>query len=155
MSRLLIAVILSCSFLVLFGGGCVLSIVGTNNDAVRQEQGIVAAYKSNQNVLSNYSTKVAEAVQIPAMQRDDLKEVITAALDARYGETGSKAAFQWIQEQNPNIDSSVYKQLQQIIEAGRNDFRRNQDVLLDKKRVYETKLNQFPSGFILTFLGFP
>jgi|TARA_R110000851_G_scaffold81495_1_gene179064 hypothetical protein len=132
-----------------------VSYISAFNSGNRLENRIKATYTDNQNVLSSYSNKVAEAAQIPAMQRDDLTKVVTAALNARYGETGSKAMFQWIQEQNPTIDSSVYTKLQQIIESGRNDFQLAQTKLIDQKRTYETQLGSFWRGTWLGVAGYP
>ena len=147
----------------LIGGAVILglvamlafSYVSAYNTANRLETGIKAAWTDNQNVLAQYSNRVAEAAQIPAMQRDDLKEVVTAALDARYGEDGSRAMFQCIQEQNPTIDSTVYVQLQRIIESGRTDFQVAQTRLIDQKRVYETALGSFWQGTMMRVAGFP
>ena len=131
------------------------SYVSAHNSGNRLEQTIKATYEDNQNVLAQYSNKIAEAAQIPAMQRDDLKEVVTAALGSRYGEEGSKAMFQFIQEQNPQIDSSVYTQLQRMVEAGRDDFKNSQTRLIDQKRVYETKLGTFWGGMWMRIAGYP
>ena len=73
----------------------------------------------------------------------------------RYGPEGSRATWQWLREHNPNFDASMYRQVMQIIEAGRNDFETNQKILIDKKRVYETYLNEFPSGTVAGMLGYP
>jgi hypothetical protein len=132
-----------------------VSYVGAYNTGNRLEQQIKATYEDNQNVLAQYSNRVAEAAQIPAMQRDDLTAVVTAALDARYGEEGSRAMFQWIQEQNPTIDSTVYVQLQRIIESGRLDFQAAQTRLIDQKRVYETALGSFWQGTWMSVAGYP
>ena len=151
-SKILIVVgIVIAGFVALLAGSYISAFNGGN----RMEQGIVAVYDNNQNVLSTYSNKVAEAAQIPAMQRDDLKDVVTAALDARYGEQGSQAMMQWIKEQNPTIDSAVYTQLQRIIEAGRDDFGAAQTQLIDRKRVYNTQLGSFWSGTWLSIAGYP
>jgi hypothetical protein len=136
-------------------GLVVVLVISAYNTANRLETGIKAAWTDNQNVLAQYSNRVAEAAQIPEMQKEDLKEVVTAALDARYGEDGSRALFQMIQEQNPTIDSTVYVQLQRIIESGRTDFQVAQTKLIDQKRVYETALGSFPRGFIMKMVGFP
>lgn len=119
------------------------------------EQGIIAQYEENQNILSNYSLKVAEAAQVPDMYADDLKEVIGAAMAGRYGEDGSQAVFQWIQEQNPNVDSAVYVQIQRIIEAGRNEFQNGQTALIDKKRTYQTELGSFWGRIWFGIAGYP
>lgn len=136
-------------------GILVTSYISAYNTANRMETGIEAAWTDNKNVLAQYSNRVAESAQIPAMQRDDLTQVVTAALDARYGEEGSQAMFQWIQEQNPQIDSTVYTQLQRTIEAGRIDFAAAQTRLIDQKRVYQTALGSFWTGTIMGVAGFP
>lgn len=136
-------------------GTGVVSYISAYNTANRLEQQIQATYEDNQNVLAQYSNRIAEAAQVPAMQRDDLKEVVTAALDARYGDEGSKAMFQWIQEQNPTIDSTVYVELQRIIVAGRQDFQTAQTRLIDQKRVYETALGSFWQGTWMGVAGYP
>jgi hypothetical protein len=105
--------------------------------------------------LSAYSNKIAEAVQVPAMYRDDFIKVVNASMQGRYGDKGSQAVFQWLKEQNLNFDASIYKKLQQMIESGRKDFEIEQKKLIDLKRQYEVALQTFPRGAILLFLGFP
>lgn len=141
------------------GGVLGLSIlasgVGTYNDLIAQERGLEAQYKNNQNIYDNYFKKVQEAVQVSDKYAGDLRSIFVSTLQGRYGDKGSKAVFQFIKEHNPNLDSSVYLKLQQIIESGRNDFQMSQTTLLDKKRVYETNLQQFPTNLVAQVLGFP
>lgn len=136
-------------------GTGVVSYISAYNTANRLEQQIQATYEDNQNVLAQYSNRIAEAAQVPAMQRDDLTAVVTAALEGRYGEDGSQAVFQWIQEQNPQIDSTVYVQLQRMIEAGRIEFAAAQTKLVDQKRIYETALGSFWQGTWMSVAGYP
>ena len=93
--------------------------------------------------------------QIPEIYRDDLKEIISETFQGRYGAEGSKAVFQWIQEENPQVDSSLYKNIQVTIEAGRNEFTVAQTQLLDVKRSYETNLGYLWKGFWLKIAGYP
>lgn len=132
-----------------------ISYVSAYNTGNRLEQNIKATFENNRNILAQYGNKIAEAAQVPAMQRDDLSAVVTAALEGRYGEDGSRAVFQWIQEQNPQIDSTVYVQLQRMIEAGRNEFTAAQTKLTDQKRIYETALGSFWQGTWMSVAGYP
>lgn len=131
------------------------SYVSAANYGNRAEVAIKAKYADNENVYANGTQKVMEIAQVPAMMRDDIKEVFTAALQGRYGENGSQAVFQWIQEQNPQIDSSVYTKIQQAMEAFRNEFRTAQTALLDQCRTYETNRGYVWSGFWLRLAGYP
>lgn len=141
--------------LVAICGIVAISYISAYNFGARMENQLEASLENSKNILSNYGKLVAEAAQIPEMQRDDLIDVVTAALDARYGDEGSKAMFQFIQEQNPQIDSSVYVQLQRIIEAGRIEFRNSQTIVLDQKRIYENGLDSFWKGTWLSVAGYP
>lgn len=138
-----------------FVGIGAVSYVSAYNTANRMERSIVATDENNRNILAQYGNRIAEAAQIPAMQRDDMKDVITAALEGRYGKDGARAVFQAIQEQNPNIDSTVYVQLQRMIEAGRIEFAAAQTKMVDQKRIYETSLGSFWQGTWMSVAGYP
>lgn len=127
------------------------------NNAVNLEEGIISTYKNNQNVLSSYTNRIAEMVQLPTMAKDDLKEIITTTFAGRYGPDGSKAVFQFISEQNLNIDQSMYKRIMNEISAGRKDFEMSQTKLVDLKRSYVSQLRSFYTGRVLmqNFGGFP
>lgn len=131
------------------------SFASFNNSCVGYENGLKAQYEQNKNNYDNFYKKVKETAQVPTMYTKEFKELYTGVMQGRYGSEGSKATFQWIQEHNPNFDSSLYKQIQQVIESGRNDFQTNQKMFLDKKRVYETYVQVFPNNVFALILGFP
>lgn len=132
-----------------------VSFVSSYNYGNRAEKTIDAEYTNMENILAQYSLQIAEAAQIPKMQSDDLVRIFTNTLPARYGENGSQAAFQWLQEQNPQLDQSTYLKLQTMIEAGRNKFENAQTRFIDTKRVYETNLGYLWRGMWLSVSGYP
>lgn len=132
-----------------------LSYISAYNTGNQFENRLKAEYENNQNILSQYSQKVMEAVQVPDMMRDDLVKVARAALEGRYGENGSQAVFQAIAEQNPQVSEALYIKLQQLIEAGRDEFKNAQTRLIDTRRAYETALGSFWQGMWLRIAGYP
>jgi uncharacterized protein (UPF0333 family) len=142
-------------FVVMLAIALVSMYVGANNYAANTEAAIEARYKDRQNVFSNYGQKVAEAAQVPAMYRDDLTKVMTSAITSRYGADGSKAPMQWLKEANIPFDASMYTKIQQIIEAGRNDFQAAQTAQLDICRQYEGQQGTIPRGWFIRMAGYP
>jgi len=155
MNKVLVVFGVLASFVLVSAVVLVMQGIGFNNTSIKFEKDIEAQYKQNQNSYDNYFKKVQEAAQVPVRYAEDLKGIYAAVITGRYGKDGSKAAWQWIREHNPNLDPSIYRQIQQIIESGRNDFQSNQTTLLDKKRVYETYISTFPNNLFANFLGFP
>lgn len=136
-------------------GVLVMSYISAFNTGNAMEQTLKATYTNNQNILAQYSQKVMEAAQVPDMARDDIVKVAKEAMQGRYGTEGSRAVFQMITEQNPSVDPTLYRQVQQIIEGGRTEFQNAQTRLIDQKRVYETALGSFWQGMWMRIAGYP
>jgi len=135
---------------------CVVSYTSSYNYGNKAEVQIKAEYENMENILAQYSLKVVEVAQVPGMMTDDLKEVISAGMTGRYGKDGSKAAFQFIQENYPGkVDASLYKKIQQVMEAGRNKFENAQTRFIDIKRAYETELGYLWKGMWMRIAGYP
>ena len=95
-------------FIIIVVGGVFTSYVGAVNTGARFEADIEKFDKSSQNTLSSYTLKLKEAAKVPEKYVSSLKEIISATFEGRYGENGSQATFQWIQENNIPVDPSVY-----------------------------------------------
>jgi hypothetical protein len=131
------------------------SYISAYNYAAAIEPQITAAWDNSQNILAQYGQKVMEEAQIPTMYAADTQKIVTAAITARYGAEGSKAMFQWIKEQNPNLDPSIYRKIQEVIDAGRDSFQNSQTTVIDLVRSYKTNLNYFWKGMWLHMAGYP
>ena len=147
--------IVTVAILVIISGSLIINYAHYANYGHQSETRIEKEYENLQNVLSQYTLKVAEITQVPSMYKDDMKEVMTAIMAARYGEGGSKAMFQWFKENNLNLDPSLYKKIQVVIEAGRNSFQTAQTRFIDIKATYIYKLGYVWSGFWLKLAGYP
>ena len=136
------------AIIIFFGGTC-----GYHDTSVELEESVAAQWKQNQNNYDNFWKSITEMVQIPEMYKEDFKEVLVGNTEARYGEGGSKAQMQWIQENAVNYDASMHKKILTAIEAGRKDFEGNQKKLLDKQRRYKTHLRSASGKFWAKFAG--
>lgn len=143
------------AFMVLVVMTAIGSYVSYANMGNRLEVALKAKKEDNKNIFGQYGQKVLEVAQVPGMARDDLVKVTTAAIEGRYGPNGSQAVFQMIREVNPTIDGALYRQIQQVIEAGRNEFQNGQKGQIDQLRNYETLLGNVWSGFWLRLAGYP
>lgn len=141
--------------LVAIAGTAISNYVTYHDSGVQYEQRLDAEWNKSKNTLSTYTTKVQEVAQVPGMYRDDLVKVVEATFQGRYGKDGGKAVFQFIQEKNMNLDPGLYRQIQQVMESGRNNFESSQNAVIDIKRSYETQLNKVWSGFWMKLAGYP
>lgn len=150
-------VILAATFLVVFLS--IIFIVGNYfnyaNLGATTENMLITKRDDNKNVMAGYSTKVREIAQAAKLGVDAQTKLIKLANESRYGENGSQATIQFLQEQNPTVDTQLYKQLQQVIEAERTRFTNAQTEMLDIRNQYKTMLDKPYSKFWLTFAGYP
>lgn len=116
---------------------------------------VQAQYQQMENVLAQYSQRIQELVQVPVMYKDDLKEVISATMQGRYGQDGNKAVFSFIKEHSQGFDSSLYKTVSQSIEAGRKDFEFENKKLIDLTTEYKISIGTLYTGFWMRVAGFP
>jgi len=137
-----------------------IMLITSYNSAVRTENAIDARVAQNQNIYSTYGSKLQEMAQVADLavaDQERLQRTVIDMLSARYGAEGSQAAFQWIQEQNPTatVDGELYRQITQVVEAGRNEFKNAQTGLIDSCNQYRNQRETFPGVMVLSVLGFP
>lgn len=139
----------------LLGLAILLSYISFYNTAVKLENATTAQFQNNKNSYDNFWKSVQEVAQVPSKYKDDFKELLVDETKAKFGEGGSKAAFQWFKDRDINFDASLYKKIQDVIEAGRADFKRGQQELLDKQRRYKDHVNSFGGSIWASFSGHP
>ncbi len=124
-----------------------------------QDNLVKSKYENLENVLAQGTTKVKELAQVPGMKTDDLKDVMKGAMEGRYGENGSQAVFQWIQEAYPGqVSDELYAGISRAIEATRNEFKTAQTAFIGVKQRYQTNIDKdalFMKGWWLNIAGYP
>lgn len=134
---------------------CAASYISAANKANQLERKLEGAYEKSEVVLGQYGQKVVETAQVTDLARDDIAKVAKEAIGGRYGKDGSKAVFQMITESNPTVDPLLYRQIQQVIEAGRNQFQTSQTTMIDIKRQYKEQLGTVWTGMWMGMAGYP
>jgi uncharacterized protein (UPF0333 family) len=132
-----------------------MMLISAANYGNRTEVALRAKLQNNENIYGQGTQKIIEIAQVPAMYVDAVSKVTKEAIGGRYGAEGSKAVFQMLREQNPQIDPAMFAKIQQVIESFRTEFQRSQTELVDMRRSYETKLGNFPDSLFLSVVGYP
>ncbi len=135
--------------------GIFLSMTGWYDDAVKLENTTSAQWQSNQNTYDAFWKTVREVAQVPEQYKEDFKQLLVQETQAKYGAEGSKATMQWFQDRQINLDPSMYRKIQDVIESGRADFKRSQDTLLDKQRKTHDMMEGYWGSMFAKHYDFP
>lgn len=132
-----------------------MAYVGAANKGNQMENSIDQLRQNSASNLSNLTMAVTEQAQVPEMATDHLKQIIEAQMTGRYGADGSKAVFQFLKEQNLQVDQRMYLNIQAAMSGGRKEFEITQNRLLSQCTSYKNALGDVWSGFWLRLAGYP
>jgi hypothetical protein len=133
----------------------IIYLTSTYNQFVRHENGIVAVHEDMQNVHSSVFNQLKSQGLAVEKYQEMVVQAMQVAVEGRYGKSGVQAAVTWIREQNPTIDPSVVRKLQEAIEIGYNKFESAQRTKIDRLRAFDNDLDSAIKGNVARFLGFP
>jgi hypothetical protein len=142
------------------GGSLILLLVvmllygiGVNNKEARLRNAITAKQVDNTNEYDNMWKKIKQSAEVTDGQKEALRQIFVDHAKARSGDGGKNAIMLWIKESIPNVDTSTFNQLMNIVTGSRDRFTMRQKELLDLKREHDNMIDTFPSSMILGFLG--
>lgn len=127
------------------------TVISTSNQEVALRTTIETKQRDNTSELDNTIKKIGQSAQVTTAQKEALKEIIVGNAQARSSKGGSLALF--VKEAVPNIDTSVFNNLMNVITSSRDAFTQRQKELLDLSREHNNLMRRFPSGVILSLLG--
>ena len=154
MSKTVMAIlaVLGCGALVgiIFGA----SVIGTMNTEARLRTAIEAKQKDNTSEFDNMWKKISQVAQVTDGQKNALLEIFQSHAKARAGEKGQGGGLMsWIQESVPNVDTTTFNNLQNIIVGSRDGWTNRQKELVDLERERIQMFRVFPSNIYLSLLG--
>lgn len=155
MSLTLKIAIAAITFVILTALTLISSYVHYHNYAVDSEKLISKTYLDMENILSQGSTQVIEAASVSSEYAEQVRSLLVDTTAARYGEGGSQATFQFLYEDNPQLDPAMSTKIQQMVESFRNKFQNSQSKFIDVREDYIAKQNYLWAGFWIRVAGYP
>lgn len=118
------------------------------NTEVEIREQINAKINVNKASYSKMWEIISQKAEVSEKYSQDFKEIYPGLISGRYS-NGQGQLMNWIQEHNPNFDTSLYKDLMVSIEGQRESFFTNQEQLQDLSRQHNVLLNRVPSKWFL------
>lgn len=91
---------------------------------------------------------IREQANVSNEDREAFEEIYPKIIEGRYKQGGE--LMKWIQEANPNFDTSLYQTLSNSIEVQRTAFTSTQNRMLDIINQRATLIEQLPSCWFIT-----
>lgn len=91
---------------------------------------------------------IKQKAEVSDKYRETFERVYPEIISGRYN--NNSATMSWIQEANPNFDSSLYNDLMQAIEVQRTHFHNAQTRMLDVIRERDSLLESYPSRWFVS-----
>jgi hypothetical protein len=130
--------------------------MNTSNREVSIRNQIEAKQADNKNVYDSVWKEISQVAQVTDAQKEVILQLIIGYAKARAEATSSKSGtgsmvdvdVNRVQEIVPTMDVSAFKQLMNVISAGRAKFERVQREILDLSRAHNDCLTLFPSSLV-------
>lgn len=127
--------------------------VGVANKETRLAVAIKAKQTDNTSEFDNLFKKIAQVAEVTQGQKDALVEIFTGYAKARSPDKQGGTLATWIHESCPNIDTSTFNNLQNLISSSRDAWTMRQKELIDLNREHDVLLGVFPSNVVCSILG--
>jgi len=128
-------------------------IIGTLNQEMAIRTTIEAKQIDSKNQFDNMWKKISQVAQVTDAQKNALMDIFNGYAKARTGNGGGGEVMKWVQESCPNVDTSTFKNLQNIITGSRDAFTMRQTELLDLNREHEKLIRTIPSSIICSMFN--
>lgn len=141
---------ISIAVIVMVFGVVTLSMYFSYNNTDAKLRAQAEAQRGKIEAVHDKMWKVLQQkAQVSNEYKNAFSEIYPALIEGRYSQ-GDGSFMKWIQEANPNFDTSLYKDLMQSIEIGRSEFVNVQNRMLDIVREHTVLLTSVPSKWFVS-----
>ena len=142
-------ILISLAVILLIGVGiCTGCYFSYNNKEITLRTQAEAQRGKVEGVHDKMWKVLQQKAQVSNEYKDAFKEIYPDLIAGRYSQ-GDGSLMKWIQEANPEFDTSLYKQLMQTIEVQRLQFQKSQERMLDLIREHETLCETYPGTWFV------
>ncbi|MBQ2838853.1 MAG: hypothetical protein IKL11_02870 [Muribaculaceae bacterium] len=120
-----------------------------NNKEIALRKEVEAQRGKIESVHDKMWKVIKQKANVTEQYRDMFEKVYPDIIAGRYSGEGAMA-MKWIQEANPEIDASLYKDVMQAIEIQREHFHSAQTRMLDVIRERATLIESYPSRWFIS-----
>ena len=138
---IIVALIVSSLLIALVGISYTNKEISLRNRSDAQIDKIEGLYDKTWKIIKQKASVTEE-------YKKTFEKVYPELISGRYSE--GNELMKWIQEDNPDFDVSLYKDLMQSIETLRTEFQKNQEIELDIIREHKDLCNKFPGSIFLS-----
>lgn len=121
--------------------------ISANNTEVTLRNKIEAQLDVRESYYDKMWKTISGKAQVAEHYKESFSEIYPKLIDGRYKNDNS--LMLWIQESNPNFDTSLLKDLSNTIEAERQGFFMEQKKLIDIQREHKTHRQLFPNSMFV------
>lgn len=127
----------------------VMMYISYNNKEVALRKEAEAQKGKVESVHDKMWKTIQQKAGVTDEYRETFEKIYPELISGRYSQ-GDGSAMKWIQESNPDFDTSLYKDLMQAIEVQRAYFDQAQSRMIDIIRQRETLLETIPAKFFIS-----
>lgn len=131
------------------------SYVASHNRGNAFEADLRKSHAAMETTLSSCTTDIRNISKIPDQYAEQLKDVIKAEMDGRYGGQGTDRVAKFVSERGINFDSSMLQKVQNRVSACETQFKNAQDRMADTREEYNKALGSFWGGQFMSLAGYP
>lgn len=126
----------------------VVTYFNYSNQEIRLTNQMDAQKETNEAFFDKMWKIIQQKAGVSNEYRDAFASIYPDLIKGRYSNGGGQL-MSWIVEQNPDFDTSLYRDLSRSIEVERTGFFNEQKKLVDLKREHDNLLQVFPSSLFL------